>query len=504
MAAEDKRVIAFPRKLFSDDEALDDIFQQVAISKEPGDALAWWEHKAAMGSTEESFMVVANRQLLAGEVHGADLANANQAQGQSGAVVMMVDVELAAADHRKNVTLVVKTGNEYPAPDCDFYLNGSLYNRIPEVFLNVFMVQAAPGKGFTIVMEKFAGSFPGKPGMNAYSRDNMLAQQLPPVISTLAKFHAAFWNDASLAPAYLKGGDNSQHEKDHEDGFRACLQRRIRHLLSNPSALKVDGYEWLTDMSIANVMKGLGQDGMVLVGAQLRYGLLRKMFPSTNWESQVPLLQSGEGRVESYCSYKQLWDLAYELRTMHDLPLGIGGIIQPNQNTKAFFESPTKGHWTLVHNDAKFENVLLDAATGQAKVFDFDLVGLGSGPMDLACFFISMWEGAVGATEASLLEALTLERQQVIVPYFETVVSEIGSGCAAPSLIHIADRYYGSGSVSTVLIMNLLAAKEAKKFHDFLPRSISFLKRCIAYWRGAPGNSDAKTGRAIMMATTSQ
>ena len=117
-------------------------------------------------------------------------------------------------------------------------------------------------------------------------------------------------------------------------------------------------------------------------------------------------------------------------------------------------------------------------------MFDFDLAGLGSGPIDLSGFFVSVWEDAAVATEANIQAAIDLERSKVIELYFQELIARIPEGRMAPSLLHICDRYYGSASVSSILILNFVAAKGERIFYDLLPRSVSFLKRCLHYWTG--------------------
>ena len=329
------RRLSFPRPLVEGNDALNTSFQQVVAAKQPGDASAWWNHN---GSAEASDMVVLEKKLFAGKLPKASLADADQACGQSGSVVMLLEVEFQLPV-KESRTLIVKTSTEYPATECDFYLKNSLHNTIPEVFVDVFAVEGDNNRGFTIVMEKFGSSFPGKPRMAGYSPSEMLEQQLPPVITTLARFHAAFWNDPRLAPEYVHtSADHSgEPKKECSTSYGNFLSKRV-NWLKNPAGLAVKDYEWLTDFAVANIMKGLGADGISLVGAKVRFKLLRSQFPSDNFNTEFPLTSSDS---KSTCSYKLLWDLANQLRDMHGLPIEIGGIIKPNQKTKTFFERAT-------------------------------------------------------------------------------------------------------------------------------------------------------------------
>eukprot|EP00929_Paragymnodinium_shiwhaense_P002366 TRINITY_DN102595_c0_g1_i1.p1 TRINITY_DN102595_c0_g1~~TRINITY_DN102595_c0_g1_i1.p1 ORF type:complete len:523 (-),score=104.06 TRINITY_DN102595_c0_g1_i1:280-1848(-) len=460
------RNLKFPKPLLGvENEELNELFKRIVTSKKVGDAAAWWNHNdIAVG--DGVHMKVQSRKLFAGSVEGAEIADANQAKGQSGSAVMWLVVDLEAfGKSSKGLNLIIKTNSAYPAPDPDFYLQG-IYDVVPEVFLDVFAVEGDAERGFTMVMEKFGNSFPAKPGMTGYDPSAMLSKQLPAVLKAFVRFHGSFWNDPGLVPPSMAKATGVQNEG-------------LGWLTASPIHLNVKGKEWMTDMSIGNVMKGLGADGLELVGVNARFYMLKMAFPGDGTTVFSRLFS----QPPTY-SYRNLLKLAGELRNMHGLPLGITGqtFIKPNQDRKTFFEETTKDHWTLVHGDAKFENVLLDVETGQAKLFDFDLVGLGSGPMDLATLFISLWEDAAEKTETDLKAALDAERELVLEPYFHGLKAHIPAGRAAPDFLHIADRYYGSGSVSSVLIMNLLEARGNKAFYDFLPRSVSFLKRCIYYW----------------------
>eukprot|EP00929_Paragymnodinium_shiwhaense_P083523 TRINITY_DN44560_c0_g1_i2.p2 TRINITY_DN44560_c0_g1~~TRINITY_DN44560_c0_g1_i2.p2 ORF type:complete len:264 (+),score=63.91 TRINITY_DN44560_c0_g1_i2:69-860(+) len=241
------RQLRFPVPLCADDELLSAAFREVAAAKAPGDALAWWEHAATGKCAASAHFKVLSRKLLAGQLPGASLDDEKQACGQSGSVVMCLEFEVSSSPEKKRILeLIVKTATEYPSPDCDFYLQDGLYSAVPEIFLEVFAVEGDPGKGFTIVMEKFGDSFPGKPGMRGYDSQQMLQSHLPAAVGTLAAFHAAFWNDTRLVPQYMMDGAGHHDEQAFEcqDSFAAFLERRFSWL-KNPSHLDADGLDWL-------------------------------------------------------------------------------------------------------------------------------------------------------------------------------------------------------------------------------------------------------------------
>lgn len=59
---------------------------------------------------------------------------------------------------------------------------------------------------------------------------------------------------------------------------------------------------------------------------------------------------------------------------------------------------------TLVHGDCKSANIMLDAQSRQAALYDFQYVGLGPGVRDVVYFLVSSVRGVTGHTEHKFLQ----------------------------------------------------------------------------------------------------